>query len=59
MIGSDDYADGIAARSAAVQPLGTLMDPVTDHLLVLCGVIVTSHFQLLPRWALAVLAVRG
>ena len=34
------------------------MDPVTDRLLVICGVVVTWHFQLLPRWALAVLAVR-
>jgi cardiolipin synthase (CMP-forming) len=34
------------------------MDPVTDRLLVVCGVVVTWHFHLLPRWALAVLAVR-
>jgi len=31
---------------------------VTDRLLVICGVVVTWHFELLPRWALAVLAVR-
>ena len=34
------------------------MDPVTDRLLVICGVIVTWHFDLLPRWALALLAAR-
>ena len=35
--------------------LGTLLDPLTDRLLVISGVIVTWHFELLPRWALAVL----
>jgi cardiolipin synthase len=34
------------------------MDPLTDRLLVVCGVVVCWHFQLLPRWALAVLAAR-
>jgi cardiolipin synthase len=34
------------------------MDPVTDRLLVICGVVVTWRFELLPRWALAVLAAR-
>jgi cardiolipin synthase (CMP-forming) len=59
VIGWGDYADGITARlSGQYSRLGALMDPVTDRLLVLCGVIVTWHFQLLPRWALAVLAAR-
>jgi phosphatidylglycerophosphate synthase len=59
LIGWGDYADGIAARlSGQYSRLGALMDPVTDRLLVLCGVIVTWRFQLLPRWALAVLAGR-
>jgi len=54
-----DYADGIAARvTGQYSRLGALMDPVTDRLLVICGVVVTWHFQLLPRWALAVLAAR-
>jgi cardiolipin synthase len=34
------------------------MDPVTDRILVLAGVIVCWRFQLLPRWALAILAAR-
>jgi phosphatidylglycerophosphate synthase len=38
--------------------LGALLDPITDRLLVVCGVIVCWHFELLPRWALAVLAAR-
>ena len=59
VIGWGDYADGIAARlSGQYSRLGALMDPVTDRLLVICGVIVTWRFHLLPRWALAVLAVR-
>jgi phosphatidylglycerophosphate synthase len=59
VIGWGDYADGIAARvTRQYSRLGALMDPVTDRLLVLSGAVVTWHFQLLPRWALAVLAVR-
>jgi len=59
VIGWGDYADGIAARvTRQYSRLGALMDPVTDRLLVLCGAVVCWHFELLPRWALAVLAVR-
>ena len=59
VIGWGDYADGMAARvTAQYSRLGTLMDPITDRLLVISGVVVCWHFQLLPRWALAVLAVR-
>jgi cardiolipin synthase len=59
VIGWGDYADGIAARvTRQYSRLGALMDPVTDRLLVICGVIVTWDFRLLPRWALAVLAAR-
>ena len=59
VIGWGDYADGIAARvTGQYSRLGALMDPVTDRLLVICGVVVCWHFELLPRWALAVLAVR-
>jgi len=54
-----DYADGIAARvTRQYSRLGALMDPVTDRLLVVSGVVVCWHFQLLPRWAIAVLAAR-
>ena len=54
-----DYADGIAARvTGQYSRLGTLMDPVTDRLLVLAGVAVCWNFELLPRWALALLAAR-
>jgi len=59
VIGWGDYADGIAARvTRQYSRLGALMDPVTDRLLVISGAVVCWRFQLLPRWALAVLAVR-
>jgi CDP-diacylglycerol--glycerol-3-phosphate 3-phosphatidyltransferase len=59
VIGWGDYADGIAARvTRQYSRLGTLMDPITDRLLVISGAVVCWHFHLLPRWALAVLAAR-
>src|SRR3712207_2998530 len=38
--------------------LGALLDPLTDRLLVIAGAIVAWDFELLPRWALLVLAAR-
>jgi cardiolipin synthase (CMP-forming) len=59
VIGWGDYADGMAARvTRQYSRLGALMDPITDRLLVVSGVVVCWHFELLPRWALAVLAAR-
>jgi cardiolipin synthase len=59
VIGWGDYADGIAARlTRQYSRLGALMDPLTDRLLIVSGVVVCWHFALLPRWALAVLAAR-
>jgi phosphatidylglycerophosphate synthase len=59
VIGWGDYADGIAARvTGQYSRLGALMDPVTDRLLVVSGVVVSWRFDLLPRWALAILAAR-
>jgi phosphatidylglycerophosphate synthase len=49
----------LAARlTGQYSRLGTLLDPLTDRLLVIAGVVVTWHFELLPRWALAILAAR-
>ena len=54
-----DYLDGIAARlTGQYSKLGALLDPIIDRALVLAGVIVVWHFETLPHWALAVLAVR-
>jgi cardiolipin synthase len=54
-----DYADGIAARvTGQYSRMGALLDPVVDRLLVICGVVVCWHFDLVPRWLLAVLIAR-
>src|SRR5215210_4986758 len=59
VIGGSDYLDGMAARvTGQYSRLGVLLDPVTDRALVIGGVIVCWKFELLPRWALAVLAAR-
>jgi cardiolipin synthase len=59
LIGWGDYLDGLAARiTRQYSRLGTLMDPFSDRLLVISGVVVCWHFELLPRWALAILIVR-
>jgi cardiolipin synthase (CMP-forming) len=54
-----DQLDGMAARiTGQYSRLGALLDPLTDRLLVICGAIVAWEFELLPRWALLVLAAR-
>ncbi len=54
-----DQLDGFVARvTGQYSRLGALMDPLVDRGLVLAGAIVCYHFELLPRWALIVLAVR-
>jgi cardiolipin synthase (CMP-forming) len=59
VVGWSDYLDGIAARvTGQYSRLGTLLDPLVDRLLVLSGAVVCWHFELLPRWGLALLAVR-
>jgi CDP-diacylglycerol--glycerol-3-phosphate 3-phosphatidyltransferase len=59
IVGGTDYLDGFAARvTGQYSRLGTLLDPLTDRLLVISGVVVTWHFELLPRWALAILVLR-
>ena len=54
-----DYVDGLLARvTGQYSRMGALLDPVVDRLTALSGAVVCWHFELLPRWALAVLAVR-
>jgi cardiolipin synthase len=58
-ISAADYLDGFIARATGqYSRMGALLDPLVDRLTVLAGVVVTWKFELLPRWALAVLAVR-
>jgi CDP-diacylglycerol--glycerol-3-phosphate 3-phosphatidyltransferase len=59
VIGGSDYLDGIAARlTGQYSRLGAILDPLVDRLLVISGVIVCWHFDLLPHWALGVLVAR-
>lgn len=59
VIGGTDYLDGMAARiTGQFSRLGVLLDPVVDRMLVISGVVVAWHFELLPRWALAILVAR-
>ena len=59
LIAVGDYVDGFLARATGqYSRMGALLDPVVDRLTILSGVAVCWHFELLPRWALAVLVVR-
>lgn len=59
VIAWSDYLDGIAARiTGQYSRFGALLDPVVDRLLVVSGLVVCWHFELLPRWAIAVLVAR-
>jgi CDP-diacylglycerol---glycerol-3-phosphate 3-phosphatidyltransferase len=54
-----DYVDGFLARATGqYSRMGAILDPVVDRLTILAGAAVCWHFELLPRWALAVLAAR-
>jgi cardiolipin synthase len=58
-VAASDYLDGMVARvTGQYSRFGALLDPLTDRLLVLSGAAVAWRFELLPRWALAVLVVR-
>jgi cardiolipin synthase len=59
LIAAGDYVDGLLARlTGQYSRLGALLDPLVDRLTVLSGALVCWHFELLPRWALALLALR-
>jgi len=58
-IAGSDYLDGFLARvTGQYSRMGALLDPLVDRLTVLAGVVVCWKFELLPRWALAILAAR-
>jgi CDP-diacylglycerol--glycerol-3-phosphate 3-phosphatidyltransferase len=59
LIAAGDYVDGFLARvTGQYSRLGALLDPLIDRLTILAGAIVCWHFELLPRWALALLVAR-
>lgn len=58
-IAAGDYLDGLLARiTGQYSRLGALLDPLVDRLTILAGAVVCWSFELLPRWALALLALR-
>ena len=58
-IAAGDYLDGFLARATGqYSRMGALLDPVVDRLTIIAGIVVCWRFELLPRWALAVLAAR-
>ena len=58
-IGWADYLDGFLARlTGQYSRLGALLDPLVDRLLVVSGMVVAWRFELLPRWAIAVVVTR-
>src|SRR6476659_6428870 len=59
LIAVGDYVDGFLARATGqYSRMGALLDPIVDRLTILSGAVVCWHFELLPRWALAVFAAR-
>jgi len=59
LIAAGDYVDGFLARvTGQYSRLGSILDPAIDRLTILSGAVVCWHFELLPRWALALLALR-
>lgn len=59
VIGWSDYADGFVARlTGQYSRMGALLDPVVDRCLVVSGMAVAWRFDLLPRWALALVIAR-
>jgi cardiolipin synthase len=59
LIAAGDYVDGFLARvTGQYSRLGAMLDPLVDRLTILAGAVVCWHFELLPRWALALLAAR-
>jgi cardiolipin synthase (CMP-forming) len=59
LISAGDYLDGLLARlTGQYSRLGAMLDPLVDRLTILSGAAVCWHFELLPRWAIALLVAR-
>jgi cardiolipin synthase len=59
LIAVGDYVDGFLARATGqYSRMGALLDPVIDRLTVISGCVVCWHFDLLPKWGLAIIVLR-
>lgn len=59
VIALGDLLDGFVARATGqYSRLGALLDPIVDRLTILAGAAVCWNFELLPRWAIVLLAAR-
>ena len=59
LVAVGDFVDGFLARATGqYSRMGALMDPVIDRLTVISGCAVCWHFDLLPKWGLAIVVAR-
>src|SRR5918997_6656058 len=59
LIAVGDFIDGFLARATGqYSRMGALLDPVIDRLTVISGCAVCWHFDLLPKWGLAIVILR-
>lgn len=59
LVAIGDYVDGFLARATGqYSRMGALMDPIIDRLTVISGCVVCWHFDLLPKWGLAIVIAR-
>jgi cardiolipin synthase (CMP-forming) len=59
LIAVGDFVDGFLARATGqYSRMGALMDPIIDRLTVISGCVVCWHFDLLPKWGLAIVVAR-
>jgi CDP-diacylglycerol--glycerol-3-phosphate 3-phosphatidyltransferase len=59
LIAVGDFVDGFLARATGqYSRMGALLDPIIDRLTVISGCVVCWHFDLLPKWGLAIVVAR-
>jgi CDP-diacylglycerol--glycerol-3-phosphate 3-phosphatidyltransferase len=59
LAGLTDWLDGyLARRWRQTSPLGALLDPIADKILVLGAFLVFVHLRLVPPWVALVIALR-
>jgi cardiolipin synthase len=55
-----DWFDGrLARRHGRTSPLGSLLDPIADKVLVLATIVMLVGLHVVPAWMVAAIVVRG